>query len=146
MTATGSIAVTSSPISGSGGVVKTVIVWTSDASAGSVTGNTLSLRAGTVVAVEFIPGAGGVQPTDLYDVDFLDANSASVFNDGTGTSIGANLSQSTATRKVPFLVSGGASTGYVRVWLSGGTYQPSVTNAGNSKQGTINIYQLPGVL
>jgi len=145
VTATGSIAVTTSKLSGSGGVVKTSIVWTSDASAGSVTGNTLAMRPGSIVLVEFIPGAGGVQPTDLYDVDFLDDNGTSMFDDGTGTSIGANLSQTNATHKVPF-ITGGTST-YVRVWLHGASaYQPTVANAGNSKQGTINIYQVSGVL
>lgn len=146
MTATGSIAVTTSELSGSGGVVLTSIVWTSDASAGSVTGNTLTMRPGSIVVVEFIPGTGGVQPTDLYDVDFLDPQGISMFDDGTGASIGANLSQTNASHRVPF-ITGKASTTYVRTWLHGGTgYQPSVTNAGNSKQGTINIYQLPTVL
>lgn len=153
MTATGSIAVTTSKLSGSGGVQKTSIVWTSDASAGSVTGNTLAMRPGSIVLVEFIPGTGGVQPTDAYDVDFLDDNGTSMFDDGSGTSIGANLSQTNSTHKIPFitgyvsLAATSTSTTYVRTWLHGGSaYQPTVANAGNSKQGTINIYQVPNVL
>lgn len=121
-------------------------MWTSDVSAGSVTNNTVTMPAGSIVMVEFIPGAGGVQPTDLYDVDFLDVNGVSAFSDGTGTSIGANLSQTNTTHKVPFTVSGGTSTGYVRTWLPGGVFQPTVANAGNSKSGTITIYTIPNVL
>lgn len=139
----GSIAVTTSEVAGGAGVREYSIAWTSDAS-GAVSGNTLTISAGTIIAVEFVPGAGGVQPTDLYDVTFTDAEGVNMFDDGAGTSVGANLSNATASHKVPFV--GGGSVTYVRMWLHGGAYTPVVANAGNAKQGTINVYVAPGVL
>ena len=139
----GSITVTSSGVTGGAGVRKYSVAWTSDAS-GAVSGNTVEIGAGTIIAVEFTPGSGGVQPTDLYDVTFTDAEGVNMFDAGDGTSIGANLSNATASHKVPF-VGGGAVT-YVRQWLHGGDYTPVVAAAGNAKQGQIDVYVAPGVL
>jgi len=139
----GSITVTTSEVAGGAGVREYSIAWTSDAS-GAVSGNTVAVAAGTIIAVEFVPGAGGVQPSDLYDVTFTDAEGVNMFDDGAGTSVGANLSNSAASHKVPFV--GGGSVTYVRQWLHGGTYTPVVAAAGNAKQGTINVYVAPGVL
>lgn len=139
----GSITTTSSGVTGGTGVRKYSIAWTSDAS-GAVSGNTVAISAGTIVAVEFVPGAGGVQPTDLYDVTFTDADGINVFDDGAGASVGANLSNAAASHKVPFV--GGGTVTYVRRWLHGGNYTPVVAAAGNAKQGTINVYVAPGVL
>lgn len=139
----GSITVTSSEVAGGAGVRKYSIAWTSDA-AGAVSGNTVEISAGTIIAVEFVPGTGGVQPTDLYDVTFTDAEGVNMFDDGAGTSVGANLSNATASHKVPFV--GGGSVTYVRQWLHGGDYTPVVAAAGNAKQGQIDLYVAPGVL
>lgn len=124
-------------------IVLTSIVWTSDAS-GVVSANTLTLPSGTIVAVQFVPGAGGVQPTDLYDLTFTNAAGTNEFDDGAGTSIGANLSNATATTKIPFMA--GAAAALIRRWLAGGLYTPVVAAAGNAKQGTINLYQCLDVL
>ncbi len=121
-------------------VVKTGIVWTSDA-AGAVSANTVTMPGGSIAMVQFIPGAGGVAPTDLYDVTFTDADGVNVFDDGAipAVSIGANLSATVSTRKVPFIAS--SATTFVRTWLYPGVYTPVVAAAGNAKSGTINIYQ-----
>jgi hypothetical protein len=102
---------------------------------------------GSIVVVEFVPGSGGTQPTDLYDVDFVDAGGESMFSDGASSpaSIGANLSNSVAAHRVP-VIFGAAGNTYVRAWLHGGTYTPTVAAAGNAKTGTINIYQVGVVL
>lgn len=139
----GSITVTTSEVAGGAGVRKYSVAWTSDAS-GDVSGNTVEIGSGTIIAVEFVPGAGGVQPTDLYDVTFTDAAGINVFDDGAGASVGANLSNATASHKVPFV--GGGSVTYVRRWLHGGDYTPVVAAAGNAKQGRIDLYVAPGVL
>lgn len=52
-------------------VTKYEVTWVSDAS-GDVNGSTFEMKAGTIVAVEFVPGAGALAPTDLYDVDLMD--------------------------------------------------------------------------
>jgi len=124
-------------------IVKTEIVWTSDA-AGAVSGNTLTLPSGSICSVHFIPGSGGVAPTDLYDVTFTNDEGINLFDDGTGTSIGANLSATVPTLKVPF-IQGGAST-FVRAWLVGGLYSPVVAAAGDANEGQIHIFQCLDVL
>ena len=124
-------------------VIKTSIAWTSDA-AGAVSANTVAMPAGSICSVQFTPSGGGTAPTTLYDVTFTNANGVNLFDDGTGTSIGADLSATVSTLKVPF-IAGGAST-FVRAWLAGGTYTPVVAAAGNAKQGTIIVYQVLDVL
>lgn len=133
----GTVTQTNSYPTGTVGITKYSLAWVSDAS-GDVNGNSVSLLPGSILAVEFIPDAGGTQPTDLYDVDLQDAENISMFDDGAGTKIGDNLSNTTASHKVPFI--NGATTTYVRTWLHGGTYELVVTNAGNAKGGTVNIY------
>jgi hypothetical protein len=144
MAVAGTVTLTVTNVGGSTGALKCSLAWTSDAS-GNVTGDALNLPAGSILTVEFIPGAGGVQPTDLYDVDLLDANATSCFDDGAGASIGANLSNALSTHKAPFI--NGAATTFVREWLQGAAggnpYQLTVANAGNAKAGTVNIFVIP---
>jgi hypothetical protein len=124
----GSIAVTTS---NEGRARKYRIVWTSDAS-GDVSGNTFPVARGELIQAAYTPGAGGVQPTNLYDVTLLDPNGADAL---AGT--GANLSNAVATAVVPVI-----ST-YFRRLLQGGAYTPVVANAGNAKQGTIDLWVRP---
>ena len=124
-------------------VVKTSIAWTSDAS-GDVNATTVEMPSGSVAMVEFIPSGGGTAPTTLYDVTFTDEHSTNAFDDGTGTSIGANLSATLSAHKVPFIA--GSSSTFVRAWLAGGTYTPVVAAAGNAKQGTIVVFQVLDIL
>ncbi len=139
----GSVVLTSSAVAGSG-VSKYSLDWTSDAS-GNVSANSVNLPSGTIVAVTFTPDSGGTQPTDLYDLTMTcDTHGVNILDDGSGTSIGANLSNATSTHKVPF-VGGGAVT-YVRQWLHGGGYTLVVAAAGNAKGGVVDIYVAPGVL
>src|SRR5512139_2576632 len=139
----GSITVTTSE-EGSG-VIKYSVAWLSDAS-GNVSANTFSMGSGTIVMVEFVPDSGGTQPTDLYDVTLTDAEGVNVLDDGTGSaSIGANLSNTAASHRVPFIGGGGTVT-YVRTWVHSGLFTPVVAAAGNAKGGTINVYQVPGVI
>lgn len=142
MAEVGTTVLTATEVAGSGGITKVSLAWTSSAG-GAVSGNSLTLHPGTIVAVEFIPGSGGTQPTDAYDVDFLDAGGESMFSDGAATpaSIGTDLSNTTSAHRVPFIY-GSAGATYVRTWLHGGAgYQLTVANAGNAKTGTVNIYQ-----
>lgn len=137
----GSIAVTVTDIGSK--VTKYSVVWTSDA-AGAVSGNTFEMKVGTIVAVEFVPGAGGSQPSDLYDVDCLDGEGITMFDDGSGTSIGVNLSNIVGSHAVPLV--GLVGVTIYRRWHHGGTVQPTVAAAGNAKSGTINIFVAEGVL
>lgn len=126
-----------------GGVVQHSLVWVSAAS-GIVSGAAVNVSPGTIVEVEFIPDSGGTQPSDLYDVSLLNEHGVNVFDDGAGASVGANLSNATASTKLPFI--GGGAVTYVRRWLHGGALELVVTNAGSAKGGTVNVYKLPGVV
>lgn len=124
-------------------VLKYSVAWTSDAS-GVVSGHVFDMIVGTIVAVEFIPGTGGSTPTTLYDVDMLDAENITMFDDGSGTSIGSNLSATTGIHKVPLV--GLVGVTIYRRWHHGGAVQLLVANAGDSKQGTVNVFISSGVL
>jgi hypothetical protein len=134
----GSVTSTITSIGRGTGVLDVVLTWTSDA-AGNVNGEVIPLPAGTIVGVNFIPGTGSSQPSALYSVDLLDIAGFSFFDDGTGASIGATLSNTVATRKVPFV--NGASTTYVRAFIAGDpNYQLTVSGAGNTKSGTVELF------
>ena len=125
------------------GVTKYEIVWVSDA-AGAVSGSTFTMKPGAIVQVEFVPGSGALAPTDLYDVDLLNAEGVSMFDNGAGTSVGGNLSATLASVAVPLI--GLNTVSVFRRWHHGGNVQPLVANAGDSNAGTINIYTVSGVL
>lgn len=137
----GSIVVTTREVAHN--VVKYSVAWTSDAS-GNVSGNVFDMAVGTLVAVEFIPGTGGSAPTTLYDIDMLDEENVTMFDDGAGTSIGSNLSATDASHRVPLV--GLVGVTIYRRWHHGGPVQPTVTNAGDTNSGTINIFLAFGVL
>lgn len=124
-------------------VTKYNIAWASDAS-GNVNTTTFDMKSGSLVSVEFIPGAGGSQPTDLYDVDMRDEHGVSMFDNGAGTSIGANLSNALASHALPLFGLSGVSL--VRRWHQGGPVELQVASAGNAKSGTVNVYVLDGVI
>lgn len=54
-----------------GGLTQYTLTWTSDGS-GVVSGTTVSIKAGRLVAVRFVPNSGGTQPSNLYDVTLLE--------------------------------------------------------------------------
>lgn len=117
----GSIVVTSADV---GGVLKYTIVWTSDAS-GVVSANTFDVRYGELRQVKFIPGAGGVAPTALYDVTVTDPDGVDIL-----AGSGADLSATAAAIVIPHVNSD-------RLYLEAQTLTPVVANAGNAKSGTI---------
>lgn len=125
------------------GVTKYEVVWVSDAS-GDVSGSTFTMKQGTIIAVQFVPGSGALQPTDLYDVDLLNSLGITMFDDGAGTTIGANLSNAVAQQRVPLVGLTGVTI--YRRWHAGGTAQLLVSNAGDSNAGTINIYVVDGII
>lgn len=141
----GLVSLTSSRLPGSGYISGFELLWTSNAS-GDVSGNSVNLPAGTIVGVAFTPGTSGVQPSDQYDVTMTcDSHPAvNVLDDGSGTSVGANLSNANTSHKVP--MQGGGAVTYFRQWLHGGGYTLVVANAGASKQGTVTLYMSSGPL
>jgi hypothetical protein len=125
------------------GVTQYEVTWVSDAS-GNVSGSTFEMKMGTLISVEFVPGPGALAPDSLYDVDLLDGEGATLFDDGSGTSIGANLSATLASHKVPLVGLTGVTI--YRRWHHGGAVQPTVAGAGDSNAGTVNVFVADGVL
>lgn len=124
-------------------VFKYEITWVSDAS-GNVNGNTFPLKSGTIIAVEFVPGTGALEPTTLYDVDCTDAEGVTIFDDGSGTSIGSNLSATAPSHKVPLV--GLVGVTIYRRWHHGALVELDISGAGDSNAGTVNIYIAEGIL
>lgn len=137
----GSIAVTTREVTHN--ILLYQVNWTSDAS-GDVNGTSFDMIVGTIVAVEFVPGSGANAPTTLYDVDLIDEEGVTMFDDGSGTSIGSNLSAVDASHKVPLV--GLVGVTIYRRWHHGGPVEPRVANAGNTKRGTVNVFVSAGVL
>lgn len=125
------------------GVTRYAVTWVSDAS-GDVSGSTFEMKMGTLIAVEFVPGPGGLAPADLYDVDLLDEEGVTMFDDGAGTTIGSNLSSAVASHKVPLVGLTGVTI--YRRWHHGGPCELQVANAGDSNAGTVNVFVADGVI
>lgn len=124
-------------------ITKYQLTWVSDAS-GEVSGSTFVMKHGTIIAVEFVPGVGLTQPDALYDVDMTDEEGASMFDNGAGTTIGANLSNAVSTHALPLF--GQTGTTPHRYWHHGGPCQLLVAGAGDTNSGVVNIYVTSGVL
>lgn len=103
-------------------VRKASLAWTSDG-AGAVNGVLTKDLSGELLRVGFIPGGGGTQPTDLYDLVLLDADGVDVV-----AGAGANLSNSLKTQSL--LAARGVD----------GTLELQITNAGAAKTGTVTLY------
>jgi hypothetical protein len=98
--------------------------WTSDAS-GDYSETTTEFITGTVDNFIAIPGSGGDQPTDLYDVVVTDKHGST--SDVILTQ-GANLSNSTTKRSVN-TIGKFPAVNHSQLTLT-------VANAGNAKKGT----------
>lgn len=107
-------------------VKKITFAWTSDTGgdAGLATKTTAYTYNGAILAICTVPGTGGDQPSDNYDIVLNDANSVDVLN-----AQAANRSQTT-TQWVT------SSLGMV----VGSALTLSVSNAGDTKKGTIYVF------
>lgn len=113
---------TSSPIK------KVKFAWTSEnggGDAGKASKTTVNAYTGEIIRLVTIPGAGGVAPTDDYDVTITD-------EDGTDVLIGAGANRDTANTE-QVLASSLGCVAYDKLTLN-------IQNAGNAKQGTAIIY------
>lgn len=106
-------------------IQKYTISWTSDAS-GDATSNTVVL-SGSVARINFVPGSGATQPTDLYDITLKDSDGIDIL-----LGSGADLSNTIATTMIPLISSN-------RIVINE-KLAIAVSNSGNAKTGTITIY------
>lgn len=112
----------------SAGLFKVKFVWTSD-SDGAATKATTYVYNGQLLRATFKPDSGGTAPTALYDVAVNDDNSYDLLN-----GLGADLSATVTSHK---------TNGDGLLCVQSSKLNLSVTNAGESKGGTVELYILP---
>lgn len=117
----------------SGLVRRAVLAWTSDAS-GAVNGTTTKL-CGAIVRVEFVPGAGGSQPSAAYDVLLKSASGIDLL-----AGQGANLSNSAASQVAPACPFTDGTTVSIAPPQVNENVELDVQNAGNAKSGSVIVY------
>ena len=108
-----------------------VCTWTSNSS-GAASETVNLAQAGEMVEVEFVPGSGGDQPSNAYDVTAVDAYGFDVL-----MGQGANLGNSTVTKVCPTIPAKDGTTTSTTTQVVRGTLTVAVSNAGNTKSGTI---------
>lgn len=90
---------------------------------------------GELLRVVFIPGSGGTQPTDAYDVLLKDTHGVDVL-----AGQGANLSNTTTTHVCPGVALKDGTTTSVRPVFLAGVLNLEVSNAGSGKSGQLVLY------
>lgn len=121
-------------------VRKCILQWTSSAG-GAVSGNPVGPVSGTIERVVFIPGAGGVQPSNNY-VAKLQLLNGDGFDDGLDllANQGAALSNATNSTIIPGAeVTDGTRTTAAPVAVND-LLDLVISGAGNAKQGTVVLY------
>jgi len=116
------------------GTIKIVLAWTSNSS-GAVDQTTARFITGILDRVVFVPGGGGSQPTDAYDVTLLDPYGIDVLSGQ-----GANLSNALTTEKTPLMSGTDGTTTAVIPRVLSDQLELIIVNAGNAKSGTIVLY------
>lgn len=106
-------------------VKKVVCAWTADDATGSVSGTTTAVYDGKLIGLSTVPAAAGDAPTDNYDVTVTDV-------DGWDVLLGAGANRDTTNTEHVAEASLGA--------VSGSKLTINVTNAGNSKKGTVILW------
>jgi len=133
----GSCDTTCVPVIKNNSYVNTVCTfnWTSSATTGAVTEVGGIAITGELLGINFKSNPAAV-PTDLYDVQMLNANGENILSDGT-TNVGADvpsaITSAAQRRSVP---NKDARTKY----LNNEIVTPSIANAGNSKKGIIELF------
>ncbi len=107
-----------------GTVKKVKFAWTSDA-AGAADGTTAKVYSGEILRLITVPGAGGVAPTDLYDVAVNDEDAMDIL-------MGAGANRSNVNTQQVLASSLGC--------VANDKLTLAVTNAGAAKNGTVYLY------
>ena len=108
-----------------GSVKKIKCAWTSDDSTGAVSGTTTYTYSGRIIGAITVPGAAAAAPTDNYDIAVNDSDSVDI-------ALGALANRDTANTE---FVAEASMAG-----IASGTITVAVTNAGNSKTGTLYLF------
>ena len=125
----GTLTVTGQNFTNGKDVVLKKLAWVT--TSGGAFSSTFTVPGGVLLKVTFVPDGSTTQPTDAYDVVLNDPRGIDVLG-----GLGANLSNATATSVVPTV----GSSGLPFALESGATMTLTITNAGNSKGGTIYLH------
>lgn len=120
-----------------GRIRKVTMAWVSDDTTGAVTGTSKKITGRLIKAVT-IP-SGSAAPSDNYDIAITNSDSVNVLGNVETTLADRSTS---ATQEVYFLIKDGAGTPQARALnpVVCSTLAIAVTNAGNSKEGTVILY------
>jgi hypothetical protein len=114
-------------------VARTPVAWTSDAS-GNAAVSVPGLN-GMIIAVEFVPGRGAVQPTNNYSAILANASGYDLLLGKAS----ANLSNAAVSRLIPAASTSDTNT-LSGVAVGDETCVLAISGAGNAKSGTVIIY------
>ena len=118
-------------------VTKYTLAWTSSAG-GAVSGIPVNICRGRIWQVKFVPGTGGVQPTNAYTATLIDP-------DGLDLLFGAASGSAGLSNAAPSMVQPSASSaGVAAVFQEGEAVTLTIAGAGNAKSGTVEIYVKDG--
>lgn len=118
-----------------------IAAWTSDSSDGHATGACRKISGRLVKAVT-VPGGGGAAPSDNYDINITDEQSVDVL---ASCKVGLADRDTANTEEQYFLLLNNDSTRLSMAMHPKvcNVLTIAVTNAGNSKTGTIYLYYEP---
>jgi hypothetical protein len=108
--------------------------WTSDAS-GDVDGAISAPINGEIMAIDTVPGAGGVQPTDNYGITLLDENGVDV-----AEGLLADRDNATSQRVLPVIEQTVGSNPYGFRAIVDGPLELVVVAAGAANEGRVRLY------
>lgn len=108
-----------------GSIKKIKAAWTSDDATGAVSGTTVNYYDGRILGAITVPSGGGTAPTNLYDI---------AVNDGDSVDVALGALANRAAAATEFVVEASmAAVAHSKLTVA-------VTNAGNSKQGTLYLF------
>lgn len=125
---------TKTPFVGPGAITVYTLDWQSEAD-GSVDLDTSEPVNGELLRVSIVPDSGGTQPTNAYDVLLKDQDGIDVL-----AGQGANLANNANTHICPGVPLKDGTTTSVRPIVLGSVLNLEITNAGDTKGGTIRLY------
>jgi len=122
-------------------MTKVTITWTSAAN-GTVATSPLEQIDGDLIKAVTIPAAGGSAPTDNYDIDITDAAGVNIL---TNCKVGLHDRDTANTEEQYFFVLNNDSTALsmAKSPVVCDILTVTVTNAGDTKSGTIILYFRP---
>lgn len=130
--AVGTVTVVRTRIFGEFVINQYALSWTSSAG-GAVSANPFSVVPGDILRVQCVPGSGGTQPTDLYDMKLTDIYGFDIV-DGQGSDLRNVVPDAGDPGNMQF------TTPYYFPGSTSHTLDLVIANAGNAKNGVCTLW------